>query len=145
VFPWPGTSQNGRFVDAYELLAAVRQRADDASLTIDDLDQAMRRLRAHRLNYPLLGVTRASSGACCDHLDPATDSPPTSSTTGLGDASFGVFLDGVEDIDEGAEPSRRIPASKRTTPWMGVDVRGGECACSNSHRNERRSRANKRI
>ena len=42
-------------------------------------------------------------------------------------------------VAEAANPS------KRTTPWMGVDVRGGECACSNSHRNERRSRANKRI
>jgi hypothetical protein len=59
VFPWPATQQNGKLIDAHTLLAAVQQRTGDASLTVHDLDHAMRRLHAHRLNYPLSRVTRS--------------------------------------------------------------------------------------
>ncbi|MDA0184059.1 hypothetical protein OJ997_27370 [Solirubrobacter phytolaccae] len=59
VFPWPATQQSGRLIDAHQLLAAVQQRAGDASLTIHDLDHAMRRLHGHRLNYPLSRVVRS--------------------------------------------------------------------------------------
>jgi hypothetical protein len=42
VLPWPATTQSGKLVDEQGVLMALKPRTGDDTLTIEDVDQAMR-------------------------------------------------------------------------------------------------------
>jgi hypothetical protein len=50
--------QRGLWIDATALLSSLRRLLADETLTVSHVDEAMRRHRAHRLDYPISRAVR---------------------------------------------------------------------------------------